>query len=415
MERPDDSTSPPQDKFTQMEAENQVLRQENRQLRADYATVLFKLEAQIAVEKRYEESQSRFQTIFYQSRMGNKIIAPDLRILQINEVFRQMLGYPEKEIIGTRIIAFAHPDFVHHWHELQENLWTRQIPSFQIETCLVRRDGSSLWCQVTSMIFRDNGQTLGFTIVEDISRRKALELDLKKLYEYQETMVHMVAHDLKSPIHTITSLSGLLKRNLQKLPPKPGFEKKEQSLLFLQMISDTCENANAIIKDLLLIGELKSHHDLEATDLTAFLESQLGVLGVNAHQKGIVIRFDSPAAPLYAPINKDKFMRVLENLLSNAVKFTEPGGQVTLSLRGEGRKVTLQISDTGIGIPAHLQPTLFNMFTKAGREGTQGEATTGLGLYIVKQIVEMHEGTIRVESQENVGTSFFIQLMQTGP
>ncbi len=108
-------------------------------------------------------------------------------------------------------------------------------------------------------------------------------------------------------------------------------------------------------------------------------------------------------------------MRVVENLLSNAVKFTDPGGQITISLKQEGRRVMLQISDTGIGIPAHLQPTLFNMFTKAGREGTQGETTTGLGLYIVKQIVEMHGGTIRVVSQENVGTSFFIHLMQTGP
>jgi two-component system sensor histidine kinase VicK len=415
MESPNGSPSPPQDKLTQLEAENQVLREENRQLRADYATALFKLEAQIAVEKRFEESQSRFQAIFYQSKMGNKIIAPDLRILQINAVFQQMLGYPEEEIIGTRIIAFAHPDFVQHWHELQENLWTRQIPSFQIETCLVKRDGSTLWCQVTSIIFRDNGETLGYTLVEDISRRKALEQDLKKLNEYRETIVHMVAHDLKSPINTITSLTGLLKKNLQKLPPEPVFEKKEQSFLLLQMISDTCQKAYTIIKDLLLIGELQSSHDFEQTDLISFLESQLGVLGVNAHQKGIVVKFDPPAAPLYASVNKDKFGRVLENLLSNAVKFTNPGGQVTISLSEEGRKIILQISDTGIGIPVHLQPALFNMFTKASRQGTQGETTTGLGLYIVKQIVEMHGGTIRVESRENAGTSFFIQLRQTGP
>jgi two-component system sensor histidine kinase VicK len=246
--------------------------------------------------------------------------------------------------------------------------------------------------------------------VEDISRRKALELDLKKLYEYQETLVHMVAHDLKSPIHTITSLTGFLKKNLQKLPAEGTNEKNEQSLLFVQMISDTCAKAYAIIRDLLLIGEFKSSHDFEATDLKSFLESQLAILGVNAHNKGIRLAFDSPPGPVYASVNKDKFTRVLENLLSNAVKFTDPGGQVTLSLKKEGPRVRLQISDTGIGIPAGLQPSIFNMFTKASREGTQGETTTGLGLYIVKQIVEMHGGRIWVESQENVGTSFFIEL-----
>jgi two-component system sensor histidine kinase VicK len=342
--------------------------------------------------------------------MGNKIIAPDLRILQINDVFRQMLGYSGQEIIGTKITAFAHPDFIHHWQELQENLWTRQIPSFQIETCLVKKDGAVLWCQVTSIIFPDNGATLGYTIVEDISRRKALELDLKKLYEYQETIVHLVAHDLKSPLNTITSLGDLLKRNLQKLPPETAPETREQNLLLLQMISDTCQKASATIRDLLLIGELKSTHEFEETDLKGFLESQMAVLNVNAEKKGIVITFDPPSGPVYASLHKDKFMRVLENLLSNAVKFTNPGRHVTISLKKEGSGVLLQISDTGMGIPARLQPVIFNMFTKAARAGTQGETTTGLGLYIVRQIVELHGGRIWVESEENVGTSFFIEL-----
>ena len=412
MERPNDSIQSPVDQLDQLKAQNEVLDQENRRLRADHAAALFKLEAQVAFEKRYQESQTRFQAIFYQSKMGNKIIAPDLRILQINDVFQRMLGYPEKEIIGTKIIAFAHPDFVYHWHELQENLWTRQIPSFQIETCLVKKDGAILWCQVTSIIFRDQDTTLGYTIVEDISRRKALELDLKKLYEYQETIVHMVAHDLKSPINTINSLTGFLKKNLQKLLPEAASDKKEQSLLFLQMISDTCEKAYAIIKDLLLIGEFKSNHDFEETDLKSFIDAQLAVLGVNALKKGIILHFHSPQTPVYASINKDKFMRVLENLLSNAVKFTNLGGQVNISLTKEGPKVLLRISDTGIGIPANMLPSIFNMFTKAGREGTQGETTTGLGLYIVKQIVDMHRGKIWLESQENVGTSFFVELNQ---
>jgi two-component system sensor histidine kinase VicK len=246
--------------------------------------------------------------------------------------------------------------------------------------------------------------------VEDISKRKSLELDLQKLYEYQEMIVHMVAHDLKSPINTITSLTGFLKKNLEKFPQEVAVEMKEQSLLFVQMISDTCKNAYSIIRDLLLIGEFKAHHDFKQTDLKSFIDDQLAILGINALKKGIFVKFDSPPGPLYASINKDKFVRVLENLLSNAVKFTDPGGQITRVLQREGQKVVLQISDTGIGIPTQLQPTLFNMFTKAGREGTQGEATTGLGLYIVKQIVEMHGVTIRVESQENVGTSFFIKL-----
>jgi two-component system sensor histidine kinase VicK len=101
---------------------------------------------------------------------------------------------------------------------------------------------------------------------------------------------------------------------------------------------------------------------------------------------------------------------VLENLISNAVKFTQPTGQVSIILKKKGKNTLLQIKDTGIGIPESLQATIFQKFTKAGRNGTAGEPTTGLGLYIVKQIIEKHQGTIQVESQENVGTTFIIEL-----
>jgi two-component system sensor histidine kinase VicK len=391
-------------KISQLKGENQDLKEEKKSAEVK----IVKLEEEIDLKERYAESQTRFETIFYQSKLGNKIIAPDLKIMQINEVFRAMLGYSEKEIIGTKIIAFAHPDFINHWHELQENLWTRQIPSFQIETCLIKKDGSHVWCQVTSIIFRDNGITLGYTIVEDISERKAMEAELKKLHEDQETMMHMVAHDLKNPLNNIQSVRGLLQKDVEKLVA--GSEMKEQSLTLLQMISDTCDKAQAIIRDLLFVGDFNSKTTFRKTDLTNFIESQRSVLGLEAEKKGIILRFHYPSTPVYAHLNKDKFLRLLENLLSNAVKFTPGGGCVTLSLKNKGTKALLQVSDTGIGIPAKWQSSIFDKFTRANRKGTGGETTTGLGLYIVKRIVELHQGTIRVESQENKGTSFFIEL-----
>ncbi len=270
-----------------------------------------------------------------------------------------------------------------------------------------KKDGAVLWCQVTSIIFRDNGITLGYTIIEDISERKAWKRNLK-LHEDQETMMHMVAHDLKSPLNNIQSLRGLLQKNVEKLVA--GSEKKEQSLTLLQMISDTCDKAQAIIRDLLFVGDFNSKTTFRKTDLTTLIESQRSVLGLEAEKKGVILRFHYPSTPVYAHLNKDKFLRLLENLLSNAIKFTPGGGCVTLSLKNKGTKALLQVSDTGIGIPAKLQSSIFDKFTMANRKGTAGETTTGLGLYIVKRIVELYQGTIWVESQENQGTSFFIEF-----
>ncbi|KAA5544822.1 PAS domain S-box protein [Adhaeribacter rhizoryzae] len=305
-------------------------------------------------------------------------------------------------------MKYAHPDFVHHWQELQESLWNKQIPSFQIETCLLKKDGTVLWCQVTSILILDQNTKLGYTIVEDINLRKRLEQKLQKLYDNQETIMHMIVHDLKNYLLNIKLLNELLQENLVHLPAPD----KEGNLTIIRKSFDNYAKAYALVEDILLIGrlDLPAEETFEKTDLNIYIPEHLKSISLEAEKKKIQINFQHSAEPVYAAIIALKFSRLLENLLTNAVKFTPSGGQVTISVKNIDKKALLQVSDTGIGIPLHLQKNMFQKFTKANRVGTAGESTTGLGLYIVKQIVEKHKGKIWVESQENAGTSFFIQL-----
>jgi two-component system sensor histidine kinase VicK len=179
------------------------------------------------------------------------------------------------------------------------------------------------------------------------------------------------------------------------------------------MIEGSCEKAYSIIKDLLLIGEIelgKQALEKQPTEMKGFIEPLLYPLQLHAKEKQITLHFESPQEDVYVQINREKFLRVIENLVSNAIKFTQVGGQVWVGLK-KTKSVMLQVSDTGVGIPQPLQSSIFQKFTQAGRQGTEGEETTGLGLYIVKQIVELHRGKIWFESEENKGTTFFIELM----
>jgi two-component system sensor histidine kinase VicK len=396
--------------LSQLSTENEALREQTRALLSSRQATAATLEKQLAIERQYHESQLRFETLFEQSRLGNKIIAPDLRILRVNQALVAMLGYGKTEMEGTRIVEYARAEYVQHWQELQESLWTRRIPAFRMDTELVKKDGSTIWCSVTSILFKDGEDTLGYTIIEDISERKALEAKHQALYEAQQTVMYTVAHDLKSPIHHVKSLGSLLKEELKGLQTEP--HNQEQSLAYLNLIENACEKAYTIIDDLLLIGELTPGELLakETTDLKRFITDRLPPFGIMARQKGVALRTDFPDGPVDVPIHPGKFARVLENLLSNAVKFTRTGGQVTVSVLPEGPRVILKVQDNGVGIPEPLQGIIFNKFTKANRQGTQGEATTGLGLFIVKQIVSLHGGTIGLESSENRGTTFYVAL-----
>jgi two-component system sensor histidine kinase VicK len=399
-------------RLSHLEAENKSLREEIARLRSSNQASIQSFEERLRDEGALKESEHRFKTVFEQSILGKKIIGEDLRIIQVNEALQAMLGYSQKELVGTNIIAYSHPHFVYTWQELQKKLWKENIPSFGIETCLVRKDGSSFWCKVTSILFTDNGDILGYTILEDISVRKKVEEKLKKLYESQEIVTHTVAHDLKNPIHNIKALSSILKKDVQALQ-EVNAQKHAQSLTHLDMIEGSCEKAYSIIKDLLLIGEIelgKQALEKQPTEMKGFIEPLLYPLQLHAKEKQITLHFESPQEDVYVQINREKFLRVIENLVSNAIKFTQVGGQVWVGLK-KTKSVMLQVSDTGVGIPQPLQSSIFQKFTQAGRQGTEGEETTGLGLYIVKQIVELHRGKIWFESEENKGTTFFIELM----
>jgi two-component system sensor histidine kinase VicK len=109
-------------------------------------------------------------------------------------------------------------------------------------------------------------------------------------------------------------------------------------------------------------------------------------------------------------INTDKFNRVLDNLISNALKFSKEKDKLDLILGTTGGYAVLQVQDHGLGIPKDMLPHIFERFTKAGRQGLKGETSTGLGLSIVKQIIEKHGGKISVDSEEGKGSTFTIKL-----
>ena len=358
----------------------------------------------------YEQSQARFRTVFENAPLGQKIITPDLTIRQVNQAVVAMLGYrhPE-ELIGHKIIEFAHPDHRADWQELQKRLWEHKMPSFTLETCLVRADGSSFWCQVHSVLFPDEGAELGYTILEDISERKHLEATLKRVYDAQETILQLATHDLKGPIAHIELLVDLLQREVASRsgegPPPP------EMMNYLTLIQQSCAHAHNLLQDVLYVGDLDENGLQKCpTNLNTYLTTQLDLYHLAAQEKGVVLALDLPTTHLQARLHPKKFGRVLANLLGNALKFTPAGGTITVGLREQDGKPLLTVQDTGIGIPGKLHGNLFDKFNPTRRAGLHGETTTGLGLFIAKQIVELHGGAIWLESREQEGTTFFIEL-----
>jgi PAS domain S-box-containing protein len=410
MDQQADYSTTDENGFYQLKEENNSLQEEIEALRSEHKAALLKLEKQVAIEKRYEESQQRFRTIFEQSRYGGKIIAPDLHIIQVNKALQEMLGYSVEELKGTRITEYAHPDYKQHWQQLQDCLWTKKIPSFQIETCLIKKDGLCLWCSITTILFQDNGQTLGYSVLEDITKRKALEEKLQKqaaiVNEELENFIYTASHDLKSPIVNIEGLMVILTKKLMA-----KFSLDDEQNRMLSMIGASIDKLKSTIAHLTQIVKLqKEELEVELISMDKLVKEICQDLTTHTAHMSL---------KLYKQIEVDEIKfarknirRILYKLLSNAIKYHSPQRipQVQIKTGLQEGYFVLSVSDNGIGIAEKHQQKLFTMFK---RFHTHVEGT-GIGLYMIKRIIENAGGKIEVESKVHVGTTFKVYLPYQG-
>ncbi len=223
----------------------------------------------------------------------------------------------------------------------------------------------------------------------------------ERLNLQHDEFVALSSHDLKSPLTSIMGYTDLL-LNENALTGKH----RE----WLNNIKNAAKFMAEIVSDIM---ELSRHEteggEIELAPISVNTLVRFACIGEEqtARKKGVALELVNLAeAEGMIAGDRNKFTRIMNNLLSNAVKFTPSGGRVTVTLGQDDRQVTVTVTDTGTGIPDAILPTLFDRFTKVSRPGTAGEPGTGLGMSITKQLVDLHQGTIQVDSALGMGTSF---------
>lgn len=234
-------------------------------------------------------------------------------------------------------------------------------------------------------------------------------LEREQIEKMKSEFVSVASHQLRTPLTGIKWFSELMLRG------KAGAVSVDQKD-FLTQIHDSNERMIKLVEDLLNVSRIETGTKFEIkkipTDMVPMLDSlATDLVGLAEKHKVKIMRAENFPKTLMLSVDADKIRQVFGNLLSNAVKYSHDGGIVTVGLYPPRADViTFSISDTGLGIPEKAQSRMFEKFFRAENVQTQETDGTGLGLYIVKAIVEGHGGKIWFESEENVGTSFFVEL-----
>jgi len=270
-----------------------------------------------------------------------------------------------------------------------------------------RSDGrSALFAAVLSCILAlAGGLIFGIYAIRLVRRIRAQNEQLRALDRLKDDFVASVSHELRTPL---TSIRGYL----ELLTSGEAGQLNDEQERFLAVVDRNADRLLNVVGDLLFVSQVEAgviSLEQNPFELVGLLKESVDAARPAAEAKEVAVEL---SADHLAEVNADRarLAQVFDNLLSNAIKFTPAGGFVDVEIVAEGDGVKVRVSDTGMGISAEDQERLFTRFFRTAAASEQAIQGTGLGLAIVKAIVEGHGGTITVESEVGVGTTFWVEL-----
>jgi PAS domain S-box-containing protein len=329
---------------------------------------------------------------------GVVITDPAGRILSINPAMERLLGWRENEVRG-RTVPEVYKLFDDRGADirLEDRPLARALTERRVEgthgyrLMILTRDGRRLPVAVTAApIFDQQGAVLGgVAIVRDVSYERELD-------ELKSSLISTVSHELRTPLTMIQGFSELL------LTREIGQEKSRQAL---QQIHESARRLSRLIGDLLEVSRIDAGRlevrptRVELPEVVAEVTDQF------AAEREVRVDVDGTCTVL---ADRDKLVQILTNLVGNAVKYSrEP---VSVTARDQGDRVEVTVKDRGIGMTDDELSQLFQKFFRARRSEVREVGGTGLGLFICKNLVELHGGEISVESEPEKGTTFTFTL-----
>jgi PAS domain S-box-containing protein len=395
-----------------------------------FAKVTRDLSQRRAHEEELRRSEERFRLLVEGvAEYAIFMLDPNGHVATWNMGAERIKGYTAAEIIGQHFSVF-YPEQVREsrWpeHELQV---AAEKGSFTDTGWRLRKDGTTFWANVTITALRDDtGKLLGYAkLTRDLTEAKRIEaiesvnqqrdemldaernarMTAQRATRLKDEFLATLSHELRTPLSAILGWTQVL---LRGATPKGPDEQKRA----IEVIDRNARAQVQLIDDLLDLSRImtgKLRLDLHKVSFSSVVEAAVDSAKPTAEAKGIRLKAILGASRDIVSADSARLQQVVWNLLTNAIKFTPKGGQVQVLLQRVNSHLELNVSDTGIGIPANYLPHVFDRFSQKDTSTTRAFGGLGLGLAICKQLVELHGGVITAVSEgEGKGATFSVHL-----
>lgn len=321
----------------------------------------------------------------------------DLRFLKTNPAFFKQTGYENVEgktlkeiepILQNKILS-----------TLNKLLKSNRMPRFEIENTEQKE-----WLSISFFNLSDERDTNVFMIIKNITAEKEEKKTLENNLKIKDQIFSNASHELRTPLNVLLGAIQLMEKesNINDRSEKLLGVMKQNCYRLIRLVNNIIDSSKIDSKNMNLV--------LRSYNIVSLIEDITLSITDYAKDKGIELIFDTEEEEIYTAVDADAMERIILNLLSNSLKFTDRGGKIQVNVFNTEKSILIEVEDTGTGIPDDKLNTIFNRYVQATISLNRRAEGTGIGLDLVKKLVELMGGKIVVQSQLGVGTRFYIEL-----
>ena len=358
------------------------------------------------VEAALRDSERRYRAIVETANEGIWTLDQDARITFVNPRMSELTGYDERELLGRYKWDFVFAEDVPAMRALFDR--RRQgVAEAVMDIRFRHRDGYEVWTMMSARPTYDaTGRFAGaLDLFTDITERRRAEQALIAADRSKDEFLAVLGHELRNPLAPILTAVSLLD---QKGPRAPELERLRATIRRQTM------QLSRLVEDLLDVGRIvqgKLHLDRNRVELTAIVRQALETTAPFIERRQQTVTASLGDGPLYVLADAARMVQVVANLLNNAAKYMDPGGAIEVAVTAADGMASIRVRDHGIGIPIHMLDRIFTKFVQVNEANASAPGGLGIGLALVKALVDLHGGSVAAYSDgPGTGSEFVIRL-----